>query len=236
MHVPGEARARPLFIERSLPGSIIVNQAARRYMNEALDYHMAGQAMIDNDAPGAGTSPSFVLFDARYKWRYPMGPVLPILPIWILPKAVRQILFQANSWPELARKLDLDPAALQATMERFNANAKEGHDPDFHRGGRGYEKVFGDQKSKGNANLAALETPPFYAFAIYPGDIGTNGGLVTDVNAAVVDVKGEPIPGLYAVGNLAASPMGRSYPGGGATLGAAMTFGYLAGRHATGAN
>src|SRR3546814_13167917 len=81
-----------------------------------------------------------------------------------------------------------------------------------------------------------LEKPPFYARRIYPGDIGTNGGLVTDVNGAVIDKAGQPIPGLYATGNITASPMGRSYPGGGATLGPAMTFGYIAAQHATGTN
>jgi 3-oxosteroid 1-dehydrogenase len=81
-----------------------------------------------------------------------------------------------------------------------------------------------------------LEKPPFYALAIYPGDIGTNGGLVTDSNGAVMDDENRPIAGLYATGNVTASPLGRSYPGGGATLGPAMTFGYLAGRHAAGAS
>lgn len=234
--VPGEDRSRPNFLERSLPGAIIVNQAGRRYFNESLDYHLAGQAMIDNDRADAGTSPSYLLFDALFKWRYPMGPVMPILPVWIFPKAVREVLIRANSIPELGAKLGLDPAALSETVARFNANAREGKDPDFHRGDTAYERLFGDPKLKPNPNLMPLEKPPFYAVAIYPGDIGTNGGLLADANAVVQDTDGRPIAGLYAAGNVAASPVGRSYPGGGATLGAAMTFAYLAARHAMGAN
>jgi len=236
LHVPGEDRARPIFLERSLPGAIIVNQAGKRYFNESVDYHLAGQAMIDNDRPGAGTSPSFVIFDALFKWRYPMGPVMPMLPIWTLPKAVRSIVVRGRTIAELARKLSIDPAALEATVARFNAQAQAGVDDDFHRGETPYDLLFGDPRIKKNPTLMALERAPYYAVRIYPGDIGTNGGLVTDSNGAVRDTSGVPIPGLYATGNVAASPMARSYPGGGSTLGPAMTFGYLAARHAMGAN
>jgi 3-oxosteroid 1-dehydrogenase len=235
VHVPGEDRARALFIERALPGSIIVNQAGERYMNEAVDYHLAAQAMIDNDRPGAGTSPSFVLFDARFKWRYPMGPILPIVPVWMMSKSARSILVSANSWRSLAAKLGIEESRLAATIERFNANAREGVDPEFDRGKNVYEQLYGDERVGKNPNLAPLEKPPFYGMAIYPGDIGTNGGLSTDVNASVLDTNGQPIRGLYAIGNVAACPFGRSYPGGGVTLGSAMTFGYLAARHALGA-
>lgn len=234
VHVPGEDRARPLFIERSLPGSIMVNQAAQRYMNEAADYHTVGQAMIDNDKPGAGTSPSFILFDARFKWRYPMGPVLPIIPIWMHPQGVREILVQANDWDDIASSLGLDADALKATIERFNANARKGQDPDFQRGEHIYDRLFGDQKIPTNPCLMPLEKPPFYALRVYPGDIGTNGGLRIGDHGDVLDDNGASIPGLYATGNITAAAVGRGYPGGGATIGPAMTFGYLAARHATG--
>ncbi len=236
VHVPGEDRARPLFIERSLPGAIIVNQAGKRYMNESADYHMAGQAMVDHDRPGAGTSPSFVIFDSVFKWRYPMGPVMPMLPVWTLPRAVRSILFSDATIGGLARKLGLDPAVLEQTVGRFNAHVAGGTDEDFHRGDNFYDSLFGDPRLPKNKSLAPLAKGPFYALRIYPGDIGTNGGLVTDTQGMVLDDTGKPIAGLYATGNLVASPMARSYPGGGATLGPAMTFGYLAARHATGAN
>lgn len=236
VHVPGEDRARPLFIERSLPGAIIVNQAGKRYMNESADYHMAGQAMVDNDRPGEGTSPSFVIFDSVFKWRYPMGPVMPMLPVWTLPRAVRSILFSDATIGGLARKLGLDPAVLEQTVARFNAHVAGGTDEDFHRGDNFYDSLFGDPRLPKNKSLAPVAKGPFYALRIYPGDIGTNGGLVTDTQGMVLDDAGKPIAGLYATGNLVASPMARSYPGGGATLGPAMTFGYLAARHAMGAN
>ena len=234
LHVPGEDRARPLFVERALPGNIIVNQAAQRFMNEAVDYHTAAGAMIENDKPGAGTSPSFILFDAHYLSRYAMGPVMPILPLWIQPAGARKILHRAMSWQELAQKIGVDAQALTATMAHFNSNARIGRDPDFHRGEGAIQNHYGDSKVQKNRSLAPLDKAPFYALAIYPGDIGTNGGLVTDVNGAVLDTDGRAIPNLYAAGNVTASAMGRGYPGGGATIGAAMTFAYVAARHAMG--
>jgi 3-oxosteroid 1-dehydrogenase len=230
--VPGTDGAHPLFVERALPGAIIVNQAGQRYMNEAASYHMAGLAMIQNNKPDAATIPSYILFDAVFHWRYPMGPLLPMLPDFLLPKALRGILVKAASLTELAQKLNMQPAALIATIERFNAQARLGKDLDFGRGEQIYDRVFGDRKISPNPNLAPLSKPPYFALPIYPGDIGTNGGLRTDENARVQNSQGRSIDGLYAIGNVAASVMGRSYPGGGATLGPAMTYGYLAARDA----
>ena len=128
------------------------------------------------------------------------------------------------------------PATLAATLDRFNGQAAKGEDPDFHRGAAVYDRMYGDAGHQPNPCLAPIVTAPFYAFPIYPGDIGTNGGLVTDDVARVLDTGGNPIPGLYAAGNNAATMMGESYPGAGATLGPALTFGYVAARHLTGAN
>jgi 3-oxosteroid 1-dehydrogenase len=177
-----------------------------------------------------------VIFDARFKWRYPMGPLMPILPLWTHSRAVRSIVHRAKTLAELAGRLKIDPAALEATVERFNGQARAAHDPDFHRGEETYDRLFGDPRIAGNPNLAPIERAPFYAVAIFPGDIGTNGGLATDEAGAVLDDNGRRIAGLYATGNVTASVMGRGYPGGGSTLGPAMTFGYLAARDITGAN
>jgi 3-oxosteroid 1-dehydrogenase len=230
--VPGTDGAHPLFVERAMPGAIIVNQAGRRFMNEAASYHMTGLAMIKANRPEAGTIPSYILFDAVFHWRYPMGPLLPMLPGFLVPKGVRKILIKAPSLAELARKLNMDPAALTATVERFNTQARHGKDLDFGRGDFTYDRVFGDHRIAPNPTMAPIAQPPFFALPLYPGDIGTNGGLRTDENARVQHTDGSTIEGLYAIGNLAASVMGRSYPGGGATLGPAMTYGYLAGRDA----
>ena len=234
--VPGEESARPLFFERSLPGSIIVNQVGRRYMNEAASYHIVGRDMMENNTPAAPTSPSWVLFDQRFHWRYPMGPMMPMIPDFLHPKPVRDILVKARSWDEMADRLGIDRAVLNETITRFNANARAGQDPEFGRGHQPYDRFYGDPKVTPNPNLLPLEQAPFYALPIFPGDIGTNGGLVTDANAQVLDTDGQPIRGLYAIGNTAASVMGPSYPGAGATIGPAMTFGFIAARHAMGVN
>ncbi|MEI9982082.1 MAG: FAD-binding protein [Aliidongia sp.] len=234
----GEDRSRPLFYERSLPGTIIINQAGQRYMNEAASYHIAGRTMQDANRPEAPTVPSFILFDASYRSKYPMGPLLPGSPKADakLPPHVQAALIKAGSWAELAGKIGVPADALAATIARFNTMAKAGKDEDFRRGENAYDQYYGDPRVKPNGNLGPLDKPPFYAFRIYPGDIGTKGGLKTDVNGQVVDPEDRPIAGLYAIGNSSASVLGRSYPGAGGTIGPAMCFGYLAARHAMGKN
>jgi 3-oxosteroid 1-dehydrogenase len=234
--VPGEKRARLSTIERALPGCIIVNQAGKRYMNEAASYHVVGRKMLENDKPGAGTQPSYVIFDADFRHKYPMGPLLPLIPDVLQLPGVQRIMRKADSIDELAQKIDVPRDALIATVARFNTDAAQGVDTEFDRGGPAYDKMYGDPRVQPNPTLAPLTKAPFYAMPIYGGDIGTNGGIVTDENARVLDEHDQAIEGLYAVGNNAASVMGESYPGAGVTLGPAMTFGYVAGRHAMGSN
>ena len=229
--VHGEDRARPLFFERSLPGSIIVDAKGRRFLNEAASYHKAGEAMRD-----AGGGPAWVILDSRFKWRYPMGPLMPMIPSWMHPKTVRRILRKAGSIRKLATQIGISPDVLEKSVTRFNHHAIQGDDPDFGRGQQPYDRYYGDPKVTPNPNLLPLERAPFYALPVNAGDIGTNGGLATDASGRVVDDRGRPIEGLYAIGNSAASVTGRSYPGAGSTIGPAMTFGYIAARHATGAN
>ncbi len=234
--VPGEARARLSAIDRALPGCIMVNQAGRRYLNEAASYHVVGQQMMANDRPGAGTQPSWMIFDATFRYKYPMGPLLPLIPDALQPKGVREIMHKADDIAALAAKIGVPAETLVATVTRFNGDALKGVDSEFDRGGPAYDKMYGDPRVQPNPTLAPIVKAPFYAFPIYGGDIGTNGGIVTDEEARVLDEAGAVIGGLYAVGNNAASVMGESYPGAGVTLGPAMTFGYVAGRHAMGAN
>ena len=232
MSLPGEERARLMAIERALPGSIIVNSQGERYMNEAASYHVAGQEMLRHDTPAARTIPSLMLFDATWRRRYPLGPLIPDLPDWLQPANLRQVLVRAATWEELAARTGLPPAKLNATIARFNEHARAGNDPDFRRGESAYDRYYGDPRVTPNPTLRALETPPFYALPVYPGDIGTNGGLSTNEYAQVLDGGGVAIPGLYACGNTAATVMGHSYPAAGATLGPGMTFGFIAARHA----
>ncbi|MBB4632680.1 FAD-dependent oxidoreductase [Sphingosinicella soli] len=234
IRVPGHESAWPLFFERSLPGSIIINAVGRRYVNEAASYHVVGRQMMERNLPEAPTSPSWILFDARFRWRYPMGPLMPMIPNWMHSAAVRDIVVRTNSWDDMADRLKIDRGVLRETVDHFNHHAQQGKDPDFHRGDNPYDRYYGDPKVRPNPNLLPLERAPFYALPIYPGDIGTNGGLATNGNAQVMDTDGCAIVGLYAIGNTSASVMGPSYPGAGATIGPAMTFGYLAARHAMG--
>ena len=150
-----------------------------------------------------------------------------VVPEWIT---------QADTLEELAEKLGIDYEGLQKTLEVFNANALEGKDPVWHRGENPFDvDTAGDYMGRTdlkNVCLGPVETGPFYGAAYYPGTCGTNGGLEINKNGQVVDLNGNVIPRLYAVGNTSGSVMGAAYPGGGSTLGAGFTFGYLAALHA----
>lgn len=230
----GEDRARILFVERALPSSIIVNQAGRRYMNEAASYHVAGGEMHRCNREGASTVPSWFVFDARYRGKYMLGPMMAGKPSADsrLPENMRKILKKADSLAGLAAQIGVDAAVFAGEIARFNAHAVKGEDPDFGRGSSAYDRHYGDASVTPNPTLAPIAEGPFYAIPIYPCDLGTNGGLQTDDNGQVLDTAGKPLGGLYAVGNVSAAAMGRTYPGAGATLGPAMTFGWLAARHA----
>ena len=235
-HVPGEDRGRLCTIERALPGCIMVNQSGTRYLNEAASYHVTGQEMARREAEHGDASPSWMVFDYRYRHLFPMGPVYPLIPDWAQNGMVKTVLKKARTIPELAARMGIDPDALTATITRFNAFAANGEDPDFHRGQATYDKMYGDPRHGPNPCLRPLDVAPFYALPIYPGDIGTNGGLTTNATAQVTRPDGSAIPGLYAIGNAAASAMGESYPGAGVTIGPALTFGYIAARELVGAN
>lgn len=234
----GDDRSYPMFMERALPGSIIVNGLGRRYMNEAASYHSNGSRMVKLAVEGEPTIPSWYIFDAAFRARYPLGPILPFGPAGdrLLPEKIRNVLKRADSIGELAGLIGVDPDVLTRTVTTFNTYARSGVDLDFHRGESVYDKYYGDEAYGPNTCLGAIAKAPFYAIPIHPGDIGTKGGLVTDTNGQVLDQDGRPIVGLYAIGNSSASVMGRTYPGAGATIGPAMTFGWLAARHAVGVN
>lgn len=136
---------------------------------------------------------------------------------------------KANSLEELAEKCEIDAMELKATVERFNHFVKKGVDEDFHRGNSTYDNYFGDRTYK-NPNLGKIIRPPFFACQVYPGDLGTKGGIVTNEYGQALR-NGVPVKGLYATGNCSASVMGRVYPGPGAALGATMVFGFISGNH-----
>ncbi|MBN51110.1 MAG: 3-oxosteroid 1-dehydrogenase [Spongiibacteraceae bacterium] len=226
--LPGEDRSRQLFTERSMPGCIMVNRAGKRFFNESVAYTTAVQAMQKS-----GNTPAYVIFDSRYKREYPFGPLLPdaMHLNWLQPSRFKHILTSASSIDALATKLGIS-GSLSETVSRFNTFAAQGKDQDFKRGENAYDLLYGDVRISPNPCLAPIEEGPFYAMEVYPGDIGTKGGLLTNEYAQVLDTSGAPIAGLYAIGNTAASVTGRYYPGAGATLGPAMTFGFIAAEHA----
>ncbi len=146
-----------------------------------------------------------------------------------MPRKLREgFLRRAGTLEELAEKIGVDPQGLAATVAAFNDNARRGVDPDFRRGESAYDRYYSDPGVSPNPNLGPLETAPYYAIEVFPGDLGTKGGLVTDADARVLTGDGAPIKGLWAIGNCSSSVMGVSYPGAGGTIGPAMTFGYLA--------
>jgi 3-oxosteroid 1-dehydrogenase len=215
--------------ERSLPGCILVNGAGQRFVNEAAPYVDAVHAMYDGNTPGNPHIPAWLIFDQRYRDRYVFAG-LP--PRRALPRRWYDAgtVFRAADLAELADAIGVDGSGLAKTVARFNEFAASGHDEDFRRGDSAYDRYYGDPRCKPNPNLAALARPPYYAVRIVPGDLGTKGGLRTDERARVLRPDGSVIPGLYAAGNASASVMGHSYAGAGATIGPAMTFGYLAAR------
>ncbi|MEU6478203.1 FAD-dependent oxidoreductase [Streptomyces sp. NPDC047017] len=221
----------PFFLvaDRGIPGMVIVDGAGERYANEAAPYHEFVDAMYAADRPGASTVPSWMILDATAKARYLFLGLFPGQPF---PKAWRESGFvkQAPTVERLAGLIGVAPERLRATVDRFNGFARAGRDTDFHRGDSVYDRYYGDPRLP-NPNLAPLEKGPFHAVPVHPGDIGTKGGLVTDATARVLREDGTAIDGLYACGNVSAAVMGETYPGPGATIGPAMTFGWLASDH-----
>ena len=213
--------------ERNLPGSIIVNQAGRRFMNEALPYVEAVHEIYRGEATGVGHVPAWMIVDQRYRNRYLFAGLSPRQPFpgrWYKNGTVRK----AATLKALAAEIGVPADALVETVERFNGFARAGVDGDFHRGESAYDKYYSDPRVKPNPSLHVIDQAPFYAVKIVPGDLGTKGGLVTDEHARVLRPDGSAIPGLYAAGNVSSAVMGRTYAGPGATIGPALTFGYLA--------
>jgi succinate dehydrogenase/fumarate reductase flavoprotein subunit len=226
----GEPRSSPVLIERTLPGSILVNRRGQRFCNEATNYSALAGAFhqFDPNSYAYANLPAWLIFDGDFKSRYMIGPAMPgpDAPDWMV---------RAPTLASLAQAIGCDPAGLEATVARFNAHAAAGHDPDFQRGVSPYDTFYGDRSRPGPAGtLGPIETAPFHAIPITMGALGTNGGVRTDALGRALDPDREVIPGLYAIGNVMASPTGSVYAGAGGTLGPALTFGCIAGRHAAG--
>jgi 3-oxosteroid 1-dehydrogenase len=217
--------------ERNLPGAIMVNADGKRFGNESAPYVEAVHTMYggkwgQGDGPGENI-PAWLVFDQRYRNRYIFAGLQPgqrFPSRWM----ENDNIVKADTLEELAQRLGVPADNLAATVARFNAFAEKGVDEDFGRGKSHYDRYYGDPTVKPNPCLAALVQGPFYAAKIVPGDLGTKGGLVTDTAARVLRADGSVIEGLYAAGNSSTPVMGHTYAGPGATIGPALTFGYLA--------
>ena len=238
-----DGRLQFMLNERMMPSQFVVNGAGERFVNEAAPYMDFAHAMIDGQSGSIVHIPCWLITDHRSFTRYVVGghlpiPKIPFAPVptgFRLPKAWLEsgIVKQADSFADLAEQISVPAQALCETARRFNELAIGGHDDDFNRGDSAYDNYYGDPTLP-NPNLHPVGEPPYYAFQIILGDLGTSGGLSTDEFARVLRENGDVIDGLYAVGNASAAVMGRSYAGAGATIGPAMTFGYVAARHIAG--
>ncbi|MEJ9080653.1 3-oxosteroid 1-dehydrogenase [Gordonia malaquae] len=217
--------------ERNVPGTFMVNERGVRFMNESLPYVEAGHQMYggdfgQGDGPGANI-PAWLVMDQRCRNRYLFAGLPARQPIprsWLESGAI----VKAGTIAELAEKMGVPVDALTATTERFNGFARSGVDSEFGRGVSGYDNYYGDPTNKPNPNLGVVDKAPFYAVKMVPGDLGTKGGIDTDVAGRALRADGSVIDGLYAAGNTSAPVMGHTYAGPGATIGPAMVFGYLA--------
>jgi 3-oxosteroid 1-dehydrogenase len=207
------------------PHSIMVDGRGQRYVDEAMAYMELGQRMYAHN-DHAKAIPSWAIIESRHRNRYGWGIAMPgqTPQEWFDTGYMKR----AATLAELANQCGIEPATLEATVARFNQFAADGHDLDFRRGERAYDRMGGDPTCKPNPTLGSIQHPPYYAVQIHVGDVGTCGGLVTDEDGRVLRPDGSPIEGLYACGNAAANCMGRSYPGAGITLGQSLIFGYRA--------
>jgi len=230
--VEGVAHYRPLHSERAQPGAIMVDRRGRRFADEAQNYGDVGRAMRGGTADGQAQptarqrpeAPFWLVFDAAYRRRYPVGPLEPTDPdpSWLV---------RGDDLDDLARGTAVVSGTLVRTVTRFNDGAALGEDPEFGRGSYPYDRWIGDPSAP-HPTLAPLGEAPFYAVEVHLGCMGTKGGPRTDDHGRVLSSRGAPVGGLYAAGNAAASPFGTATAAGGATLGPALVFGFRAGEAA----
>lgn len=246
-----------------LPGDsmILVNKYGKRVVNEKRDYNDRTQAHFPYD-PAHEEYPNhlmFMLFDERSIDAF--GGAFP----FPANKGEQPHLVEGATWDEVFRKVDaqlakwtnrtggvrLAPdfaATAKATIARFNDYARAGEDPEFNRGKYLYDREWHLLFSARRPGTTQPENPwpnpvmhpfadqgPYYCIVLGPGTLDTAGGPQINENAQVLAADGKPIPGLYAAGNCIAAPTGQAYLGAGGTIGPALTFGYIAGKHAASA-
>ena len=222
-----------ILLDRAKPGLIAVNSMGRRFVNEAVSYHefVRGMYRAHRETPAI---PAWLICDRNFISRYGLGLIRPRTPS-VRKYVASGYLREAPTIAALAAAIGLPAEALQATVERNNGFARTGIDEDFGKGGNLYERSNGDLGVRPDPCIGPIARAPFYAVAVLPTPLGTSLGLRADTQAQVCDASGAPIPGLYVCGNDMQAVFGGEYPGAGAQLGQAMTFGSIAARHAAGA-
>ena len=214
--------------DRGKPGIIALAASGERFTSEAVSYHEFVLAMFRGTARGAAI-PAYLVCDRKSLWQYGLGAVKPF-GLGLAAHTTSGYLVESGSLEELARRLEIDAPALAQSVARYNDDARRGVDSAFGLGGDPYQRFLGDRDHAPNPCMRPIETPPYYAIRLYPSDLGTIAGLMTDAEARVLDAAGRPIDGLYACGNDMNSIMDGAYPGPGITLGPALVFGTLAAR------
>ena len=219
-----------MLAERSMPHGIIVASDGKRFMNESESYVDAGHHQyVKNREDGVTAIPAWHIIDSHHRKNYMYGRAVAGQGTKKMVEA--GFMVQAGTIEDLARKIGVDPDGLSETVRRFNVFAAKGKDEEFGRGDSAYDRFYSDPRVKPNPNLGAIDKAPYYAVKVWPGDLGTSGGVLTDEFARAVREDGSVVEGLYAAGNASASVMGYTYPGPGATIGPAMTFAYAGARH-----
>jgi 3-oxosteroid 1-dehydrogenase len=212
------------------PHAIAVDQAGLRYVRESCSHPEFSERMLERNRSTPAV-PSWMVFDSQYLARYMLAGTMPGRkkpPAW----AESNFLRRADTIDDLAVACGMAPATLKNTVERFNRFVHQGRDEDLQRGDSPYDRWVGDPLHAPSNTLGTIEQAPFFAVQLYPGDVGTFGGLVTDMHARALRADGSVIAGLYATGTSTASVMGTVEPGAGGSIGPSLTFGYIAARHA----
>lgn len=226
-----------LFSEKSKPGLIIVDKNGKRFMNEAITYNSYGDCFYQAHEKGHDVFPAYCILDSHYRQKYMFGGVVQgeAMPDFMNKSMIGddKMLIKADSLEELAEKIGVDISGLKETMAGVKKYAETGVDDAFGRGSDAHDIMYGDPEVKPNACWGPMDKGPYYATKLLLGDLGTKGGMVTNLDAQVIDQNDQVIEGLYAAGNCSASLMGSKYPGAGCTLGPAMTMAYKAALHAT---
>ena len=232
IRIPGEeADGKPFYrlISYGYPGNILVNSKGVRCCNESM-YPALGWVMMEHDRATASAPnlPLWWICDQWFRDRFGIGTLSR-------KQDSADWLFKADTLEDLAAKIEVPVGNFMATVTRFNEHAREGRDPDFQRGERTLDRFWGAAGCpdyQPNPAIGPVEQGPFYAVQLHQGTMGNLGGLVTNPDAQVIDVRGQAIPGLYATSNTAALlSHGFGYESGSAH-GRSMIFGYQAALHA----